>query len=95
MGATCVPDTANCDRLPVWEPPIFNYSDLIDEEYEKKHQAVVEYTKGDFAKTTEFMDGETEQELLVSFYEWIRSSRDDAADVENEMFFDGLFHELA
>ena len=30
----------NCDGQPVWKSPIFDYSDLIGEEFEKKKKAV-------------------------------------------------------
>lgn len=46
----------NCDGRPVWEPPIFDYSDLIDGEFDKKRQAALKLTKGDIVRTTAIMD---------------------------------------
>lgn len=52
-----LPRQSNADGRPVWEPPIFDYTDLIGEEYDQKRKAVQEYTN-DVAKTTDFLDAD-------------------------------------
>lgn len=51
-----LPENGNVEGRPVWEPPMLNYSHLIDEEYEQKRGAVLEYFSNDVTKTTSFMD---------------------------------------
>lgn len=61
-----LPTCVRIDGRPVWEPPILDYSELIDEEEdEKKREAVMKYTGRDPARTTTIMDTFTENRMLV------------------------------
>ena len=66
-----LPDGRNINGRPVWEPPIFDYSQLIGEEYEKAREAVLKFLGGDVAKTTDFMDAHTESHLDRMFAHWV------------------------
>ena len=55
-----LPESLNMDDKHVWEPPVFAYNHLIGEEYEKKREAVLIYTKDDRARTTEILDIDVE-----------------------------------
>lgn len=46
------------DGRPVWKPPIFEHAYWIDETYEKRRKAMLEYKEGDRARTTEIMDND-------------------------------------
>lgn len=61
----------NPDGRPVWEPPILRYSDLIDEEYEKKREAAMKYTNRDAARATDIMNAYNEFELLGGYNGWL------------------------
>lgn len=84
----------NCDERPMWEPPIFDYSWLIGEEYEKKREAMLEYTGGDVTRTTDIMDVDTEFELLYEYHGWIQSNVDSGDDAESRQFLEGLWKEV-
>lgn len=51
-----LPPAPNYDGTPVWVPPTFDYSHLIDEEYDKKREGVLKYTGGDGSRATIIMD---------------------------------------
>ena len=59
------------DKRHAWEPPIFNYTEFIDYVYEKKREAVLEYTNGDRAITTEILDLDLETDLINTYNLWI------------------------
>lgn len=51
------------------QPPILDYSDLIDEEEDaKKGGAVMKYTGRDPARTTIIMDASTKYEVLALYF---------------------------
>lgn len=82
---------------PVWEPPTFDYSRHIGEEYEKQREAILKYYGGNVAKTTEFLDVSVEWRLLMKHRRWVDEEADFAmneSDSERERFFDGLYVEL-
>lgn len=88
-----LPDTKNADGRPVWEPPTFSYSHLVNEAYEKKRDAVLEYFDYDVSKTTSFMDASIETELHQIYEEWTIANANGAmqmGDTEREAFHDGL-----
>lgn len=89
-----LPDVPNIDGRPIWEPPIFDYSDLIGEEYEKKREAAWKYTGGDVVKTTAIMDLTTEHALIVDYSRWSNSNRD-GANTPSDQFFAALTRELS
>ena len=84
----------NCDGRPVLEPPIFDYSQWIGEEYEQKRKALMKYVGDDVAKTTRFMDLDTETGLLIEYRNWTENSFKSASDAENMRFFRGLWKEM-
>lgn len=68
-----LPEAKNADGRPLWEPPIFDYSAWIGEEYEKQREAVLKYYKGDVVKTTKFFDLDVEADLMEDYYNWINA----------------------
>ena len=82
---------------PIWEPPAFDYSEYIYEEYEKKRKALLKYTGGDVARATEIMDVETERWLLSEFSqyrEWAADNWEGAVDSKTRKFFWDLWEEV-
>lgn len=92
-----LPAGRNADGRPVCEPPIFDYSALIGEEYDKKRDAVLKYTAHDVVRTTKIIDAVTESDLLRKYWDWMEdmeiSARDDK-DAEQEAWFKRLGDEL-
>ena len=84
----------NCDGRPAWEPPIFDYSQWIGEEYENKRTAMLKYLNDDVARTTEAMDIATEDDLLTIYWSWAYNIVGDAADHESKAFFRALWKEV-
>lgn len=80
----------NCDGRPVWEPPILDYSEWIGEKYEKKREAMLKWTNGDVARTTDIMDVDTEFDLLWEYKGWAEDHAHSAVDSESRKFFEGL-----
>lgn len=90
-----LPDAPNADGRPVWEPPVFDYSEWIDqEEYEKKREAMLKWTNGDVARTTDIMDIDTEFGLLSEYWCWAGDNAESAVNSESRQFFKGLHQEL-
>lgn len=91
-------EARNFDGRPIWEPPILNYSHLIDtptsQSYTKRREAVLAYTYGDVDVTTSIMDEYTESELLTDYIEWAKSNVDAAEDDQAIMFFETLRDDL-
>ena len=56
-----LPWARNCNGRPVREPPIFDYSHIIGEVFEKKSEALINYFKEDVVRTTEVMDKTIEE----------------------------------
>ena len=89
-----LPDGRNVDGRPVWEPPIFDYSQWIEDEYEKKREAMLEFMEGNRAATTDMMDIDTELELSIQYWCWAADNGRAAEDDRCRSFFEGLAHEL-
>lgn len=90
----CLPDGHNCDKRPVWEPPIFDYSDLIGEVFEKKREAVMSFTRGDVVKTTEIMDKMLDRMLMGTYRDWLDDTCHAMEDLECKSFFGNLYEEV-
>lgn len=60
-----------------------SYYEFINEQYEKKREAVLEYTEGDRAKTTGFLDTHTECMCLLIYEQWLRNIRGEAREEGN------------
>ena len=69
-----LPSTGDVEGRPIWEPPIFNYSELIGEKYDDKRKALLKHYYGDRAKTTEYLDVEDECRLLSIYCHWAGSN---------------------
>lgn len=73
-----LPECLNLDGRPVWEPPLLNYSALIDTEnsqgYTKSREAALLSTGGNVVKTTEIMDIWTENQLLAEYHFWAKEA---------------------
>lgn len=96
MASCGLPATRNIDGRPVWEPPILNYSDLIDKEYEKLREEVLKYSGDDVVRTTEILDARTELEALWMYRDWIIHNIVDPWDCGDEKrytFFGDLWRE--
>lgn len=65
-----LPEGRNCDERPVWESPIFNYSGLIGEVFEKQRDAVLKYLAGGVVKATEIMDTLLERRFMDTYQNW-------------------------
>lgn len=97
QSSLALPTTQNVDGRPVWEPPVLDYSELIDEAYEKKREAMVKFTNNDVARATEIMDVDTEVELLQEYSDWVAANANNAEfedDSERAAFFDRLRSEV-
>lgn len=90
-----LPQAKNCDGRPIWQPPIFDYSDMIREILGKEDKAVLKYYEEDIAKTTEYMDKMIEKDgppfcaLDLGLAErddgiWLTMSLDDYRDLEDK-----------
>lgn len=92
-----LPHCRNSDGRPVWEPPIFDYSDMIDQDdYDRRREALLKYYLGDVVKTTKFLDLNIESRLLSRHEEWVlheARAMSEKGDME-EGFFVGLRREL-
>ena len=85
----------NIDGRPVWEPPILNYTDLIDDETNtKRREAVMQYTNNDIAKTTDIMDVYTELRLLWDYKIWAIDNSKQSQGRETSEFFETLSSDL-
>lgn len=71
QSSLALPSFQDVDSRPVWEPPVLDYSELIDEAYEKKREAMVKFTNNDVARASEIMDVDTEVELIREYSHWI------------------------
>lgn len=89
-----LPRQPNADGRPVWEPPIFDYTDLIGEEYDQKRKTVQEYTN-DVAKTTDFLDADIEVELLQMYYNWSCRNEEGSWYIRKDGVHDNFFYGLS
>lgn len=92
-----LPLDRNLDGRPVWEPPILDYSDLIEEEYEQKRKAVLKYYRNDVVRATAFIDTDTETHLLEMYSRsvWEEMERPKAGvDIDIREFFYHLWDEI-
>lgn len=92
-----LPTSHNMDGKHVWERSILAYNDLIGEEFEKKREAVLKYTKDDRASTTEILDIGVEYDLLETYRDWAWDNVNHAGgsvDYERASFFAGLYREV-
>lgn len=83
---------------PVWFPPDLDYSRLIGDEYAKMRKAVLEFTGGDVAKATEFLDWDIEYTLTEQYERWAESMVRDSERFGNQdsrVFYNDLRKELA
>ena len=91
-------ESRNIDGRPVWEPPVLAYTELIDEDYDKKREAALRYTSNDVAKATVILDTVTELELLVMYHDWLQLHSNHGADKsipgETRNFYDGLYEQV-
>ena len=62
-----LPQSRNIAGRPVWEPPVLDYEHLIGEEYEHKRKAILKYYRNDVAMTTDWLDTDTEYNLLLMY----------------------------
>lgn len=90
-----LPDGRNCDKRPVWEPPIFDYSDFIGEVFEEKREAVVKFTNDDVVKTTEIMDKMLDRMLMGTYRVWLDDTCHAMEDPECKSFFGSLYEEVS
>lgn len=65
-----MPSSPNPGGRPVWEPLIFDYSDLISDECLEKRKAILKYRNGDVAKTTKLLELKDELNLLCRYEDW-------------------------
>lgn len=70
-----------------------DYSQHIQEEYEKKREAMLAYTRTHLAKTTRLMDIDLEWDLLDTYTVWIAGNVGNASSREGREFFYGLEEE--
>lgn len=56
----------------MWEPPTFDYSRWVGDEYDKTRAAVMKYTNNDVVKTTHILDVDAEHDLLEEYKDWVR-----------------------
>lgn len=89
-----LPEDRNVDGRPIWEPPTFNYSMLIGDEYEKQREAVLKYTDNNVVRTTEILDARADADLMTTYLRWVVDNRDEAINPECERFFANLRQEL-
>lgn len=89
-----LPDAPNVDGRPIWEPPILDYSHLIDSEhgqpYTKQREAVLAFTGQDVARATAILDQHEESELLNDFIEWAKINGTVTEDPQAQAFWQGL-----
>lgn len=82
-----LPECLNLDGQPVWEPPLLNYSALIDIEksqgYNKRCEAVLLFTGGIVVKTTEIMDIWTENQLLAEYHIWAQEAMRNSSEKQD------------
>lgn len=74
-----LPEGKNIDGRSVEKPPIFNYSDLIGDEYEKKKETVMKFYIEDVARTSEFVNGLMKVELIAIYHDWGKGNENRAA----------------
>lgn len=77
----------------MWEPLVFAYNELIDDEDDMKREAVLKYTGDDCARATGILDIGLEDELLKIYMTWLNYNMIDAQDsedIERSSFFAGL-----
>ena len=68
---TPLPEGKQSNGRPVWEPPALDYSSYIDpEDHAKQGKTFLEQYRGDIAKTTRFMDIQTDFHILTDYKEW-------------------------
>ena len=83
---------------PVWEPPVKDMtSDIIGEHYEKLREAVLKFTGGARAKTTQLLDWHMESVVAERYEKWAEQmsyEMESCGDNEGSAFFWGLFREL-
>ena len=68
------------------------YSELIDEDHDKKRDAPMKHFSNDWAKSTEFMDADTELELLDMYKDWLFSNWNDATERDIQRSKVGFMH---
>lgn len=76
----------------MWDPAIFSYATVIEEEHDKKREAVLKH------KTTGFMDFYIEFANLDMYWYWLIENRDRACEGDNlrmKAWFDELALELS
>ena len=92
-----LPQGKNSNGRPVWEPPLFDYRELIGEAYEEKRKTLLSYYRNDVVKTTAFLDFDAEHQLLgmykdLAFGEQQRAQ--EHGDSEETEFFRDLRREI-
>lgn len=83
---------------------MFSYDHLIDEEYEKRRESVMRYTKNDVVRTTKIMDLQAESDVLWMYTCYLNTavvdSQNEALDdhgnskSESVDFYEGLWKEV-
>lgn len=92
-----LPQTTRTDGRHVWEPPNLSYSALIGDQYEKKREAVLKYTKQDVVRATKILDELTDFLSISKYLFWAYGEVEDAKrvnDCERMSFLAGLCEEL-
>ena len=84
----------NCDVRPIWEPPVFSYSDILDDEYLKIREAVLIYTSHNVVETTEIMDKLIDMQLMETYSNWALDTGQTAEDEACRKFAMDLRSEL-
>ena len=55
---------------------------------------MLEYTRGDVARTTDIMDNDAESLLLGQYSNWTKDNAKDSVESENKKFFECLLGEV-
>lgn len=81
---------------PIYEPPIFNYSMMIGEEYDKQRETVLEFYAGDVVQTTAYLRAFIELILLEKHEAWAEEEIADSHETDDRTngFMKGLLLEL-
>ena len=93
-----LPLRRNIAGRPVWEPPVLDYSDLIEKEYEQKRKAMLRYYRNDVAMATAWLDLHDEDSLLYMYADSVLDELSRASSDRDEVrvqFFAQLNREIA
>lgn len=84
----------NTEGRPAWEPPVFDYSLLVDaEEHLKRRAPILQHYESDVVKTTKFLGMQAEVLLLKMHRAWTHENTWEAemsGDSGVSAFFTGL-----